>query len=165
MKFNKVLRNKLIVLFAMTAVFGSLAFSMTASAESLVNFSRGILSNVSFAANTSQSATPEPTPPKRNEKDENSESSNGNRTDRDDEGEEDDADIPKFMIGKINKEDYRAYNPSLFKYKNGLFYVYRLSNFVQCPTQYFRSQLNYWMYSNSIYSHISILTQMEILFI
>ena len=107
MKFNKALRNKLIVLFAMTAVFASLAFSMTASAESLVNFSRGILSNVSFAANTSQSATPEPTPPKRNEKDENSESSNGNRTDRDDEGEEDDADIPKFMIGKINKEDYR----------------------------------------------------------
>ena len=107
MKFNKVLRNKLIVLFAMTAIFASLAFSMTASAESLVNFSRGILSNVSFAANTSQSASPEPTPPKRNEKDESSESSNGNRTDIDDEGEEDDADIPKFMIGKINKEDYR----------------------------------------------------------
>jgi hypothetical protein len=68
MKLSKVLRSKLIALFAMTAIFASLAFSMTASAESLVNFSRGILSNVSFAANTSQSATPEPTPPKRNEK-------------------------------------------------------------------------------------------------
>ncbi len=111
MKLNKLLRNKLIALFAMTAIFASLAFSMTSSAESLVSFSKRILSNVSSPTDSSKSFSAELALAETNSQAENSGNSlppfseNQNAAEGDD--EEDDADIPRFMIGKVNKEDYR----------------------------------------------------------
>ena len=106
MKLNKTFRNKLIAIFAIFAIFTSLAFSMTSAAKSLGDFSENLLSNLN-------PIVPEPTPPKRfggsessRQTDASEKDSDENANEKNKDNEEDDADLPRFMIGKIKKEDY-----------------------------------------------------------
>lgn len=120
MKLSKAARRSLIAFFTLTAVFVSVAFSLTSSAKSFADFSQNILSGTTLSASAAseavsaqksstklnfQSALPKNSPPPQSAADDDGDKDRDGRNKKDDDGE-DDADVPRFMIGKISKEDY-----------------------------------------------------------
>lgn len=105
MKLNKLIRGKLIALFALTGIFASFVFSVPALAQS---------PETKASTSTSGRQTQDPRTKNKNGSSPNETITTSSTSERSPKGssveqkddEEDDADVPRFMIGKIAKEEY-----------------------------------------------------------